>query len=74
MSAPSTSSSRPCPVCRKPRDHALRQRSDSVVENPHAPFCSKACKDRDLLRWFSDSYAVPGPPVDPEDGLREESD
>lgn len=46
---------RSCPICRKPRSAE------------HAPFCSVRCKDRDLARWFSDSYAVPGPPVDPED-------
>ena len=69
------SSARLCPICRKPRDHALRQRTrsgfegpaDSAIENPHAPFCSARCKDRDLVRWFSDGYAVPGPPADPED-------
>ena len=63
MSVPS----RPCPICRKPRDHALRQRGGGASENPHAPFCSARCKDRDLVRWFSDGYAVPGPPADPED-------
>jgi uncharacterized protein len=46
---------RPCPICRKPRSAA------------HAPFCSTRCKDRDLVQWFSDGYAVPGPPADPED-------
>ncbi|GGD88109.1 hypothetical protein GCM10011515_04660 [Tsuneonella deserti] len=50
-----TASQRPCPICRKPRSEA------------HAPFCSTRCKDRDLVRWFSDSYAVPGPPADPQE-------
>ncbi len=45
-------SGRRCPICRKPRSEV------------HAPFCSTRCKDRDLVRWFSDSYAVPGPPAD----------
>ena len=31
-----------CPLCRKPRSAE------------HTPFCSKACKDRDLLRWLDD--------------------
>ena len=44
-----------CPICRKPRSEV------------HSPFCSARCKDRDLVRWFSDSYAVPGPPADPDD-------
>ena len=49
-----------CPICLKPR-----------VEQHH-PFCSPRCKDRDLARWFSDSYAVPGPPADPEELARED--
>jgi endogenous inhibitor of DNA gyrase (YacG/DUF329 family) len=51
----SRSSARTCPICRKPRSEA------------HTPFCSTRCKDRDLVRWFSDSYAVPGPPAEPDD-------
>ncbi len=74
----STLSSKPCPICRRPRDHALKQRSSSAhenalkqrsgsaPENPFHPFCSQRCKDRDLARWFSDSYTVAGPPADPE--------
>lgn len=46
---------RPCPICRKPRNDA------------HAPFCSQRCRDRDLARWFTDSYAVPGRPALPEE-------
>ena len=57
-----TASARPCPICKKPRSAE------------HAPFCSKACKDRDLVQWFSDGYAVPGEPVDPEAIVREDSD
>jgi len=47
--------SRPCPICRKPRSEEF------------APFCSARCRDRDLARWFNDDYALPGPPVAPED-------
>jgi len=50
-----TAAPRPCPICKKPRSEA------------HAPFCSTRCKDRDLVRWSSDGYSVPGPPADPED-------
>ena len=46
---------RPCPLCRKPA------RADFT------PFCSKACKDRDLLQWLGEGYAVPGPAVDDPD-------
>ncbi|PZQ53809.1 MAG: DNA gyrase inhibitor YacG [Novosphingobium pentaromativorans] len=38
-----------CPICGKPR------------KAEHAPFCSKACRDRDLLQWLGDGYALPGP-------------
>ncbi|MFK4873219.1 DNA gyrase inhibitor YacG [Novosphingobium sp. ZW T3_23] len=40
-----------CPICGKPR----------VAE--HAPFCSKRCRDRDLLQWLGDGYALPGAPA-----------
>jgi len=35
----------------------------------HAPFCSRGCRDRDLLNWLGDSYRVPGPlAVENEEG------
>ena len=43
-----------CPLCGK----------REVAE--HAPFCSRGCKDRDLLKWLGEGYRIPGPPVDPE--------
>ncbi|MGX7926696.1 DNA gyrase inhibitor YacG [Tsuneonella sp. HG094] len=57
-----TAKARLCPICRKPRSET------------HAPFCSTRCKDRDLVQWFSDGYAVPGAPAAPEEIVREESD
>lgn len=46
-----------CPVCGKPATAA------------DAPFCNPRCRDRDLLKWLGDGYALPGPPaaVDEED-------
>ncbi|OCC22668.1 zinc-binding protein [Croceicoccus estronivorus] len=44
-----------CPICKKPR-----------VEQ-YTPFCSTRCRDRDLAQWFTDGYALPGPPAMPED-------
>ena len=38
---------RPCPECGKP----------SVRES--YPFCSERCRNLDLSRWFSGSYAIP---------------
>ncbi|WP_298288343.1 DNA gyrase inhibitor YacG [Novosphingobium sp.] len=43
-----------CPICRKPR-----------VEE-HTPFCSTRCRDRDLLRWLDDGYALPISPTEPD--------
>lgn len=57
-----TAKARPCPICHKPRSET------------HAPFCSTRCKDRDLVQWFSNGYAVPGAPAEPEEIVREESD
>ena len=37
----------------------------------HAPFCSRGCKDRDLLKWLGGGYSMPGPPAD-SDGLDSE--
>lgn len=43
-----------CPVCGK-------------AEVPDfKPFCSRGCKDRDLLQWLGDGYRIPGPPADPD--------
>jgi endogenous inhibitor of DNA gyrase (YacG/DUF329 family) len=38
---------RACPICGKP----------SARET--YPFCSERCRDRDLHRWLSGSYAIP---------------
>ena len=49
-----TGSQRKCPICGKPR-------------NPeHTPFCSPRCRDRDLVQWLQDGYALPGPAAAPE--------
>jgi uncharacterized protein len=39
-----------CPLCGKPETTKTR------------PFCSQGCKDRDLLNWLGEAYAVPGDP------------
>ena len=39
-------------MCGKPSDPANK------------PFCSRGCRDRDLLNWLGDAYRVPGPPAD----------
>ncbi|MFM5906732.1 MAG: DNA gyrase inhibitor YacG [Novosphingobium sp.] len=46
-----TMTQRKCPICGKPRSEEFR------------PFCSNRCRDRDLVRWLDDGYALPGPPA-----------
>jgi uncharacterized protein len=43
-----------CPLCRKP------------VQEKYKPFCSQGCKDRDLLNWLGEAYALPAKPQDDE--------
>ena len=40
-------SGKPCPICGKPAVEASK------------PFCSERCRDVDLNRWLSNSYAIP---------------
>jgi uncharacterized protein len=47
--------SKPCPICGKPAVEASR------------PFCSERCRDVDLNRWLSNSYAIPAAKDDDED-------
>jgi len=54
MSNTPTDRPRRCPICRKPAAPA------------HAPFCSAACRDRDLIAWLDERYVVPGRPADEE--------
>jgi uncharacterized protein len=46
---------KPCPICGKPATETSK------------PFCSERCRDVDLNRWLSGSYAIPGKPGDEED-------
>ena len=41
-----------CPLCGKP------------ASQHDSPFCSRGCRDRDLLNWLRDAYRVAGPEVD----------
>jgi endogenous inhibitor of DNA gyrase (YacG/DUF329 family) len=45
-----------CPVCRKPGVHEFR------------PFCSRGCRDRDLVNWLDEGYRLPVRPDEEEDG------
>jgi len=46
---------RPCPICGKPQAAASK------------PFCSDRCRDVDLNRWLSGTYAIPARDGDEED-------
>jgi uncharacterized protein len=37
-----------CPNCSAARVHQFR------------PFCSKGCRDRDLIGWFDEAYVIAG--------------
>ena len=50
-----TETKRSCPICGNTRSA------------DHSPFCSQRCQDRDLARWLTDGYAVPGRPASPDD-------
>ena len=43
-----------CPLCGAPE------------QQDFAPFCSRGCKDRDLLKWLGEGYRIAGPPADVE--------
>lgn len=50
-----------CPLCQKPTGKEF------------APFCSRFCKDKDLLRWFNEVYKIPTEePVEEEMGMGDE--
>ena len=50
---------KPCPICGKPPVEASR------------PFCSERCREVDLNRWLSGSYAIPARETDAEDDMDE---
>ena len=43
-----------CPVCGTAADPEFK------------PFCSRGCKDRDLLQWLGEGYRLPGGAADPD--------
>lgn len=58
-----------CPLCKKPTNKEF------------APFCSKTCKSRDLLKWINEDYRIPVPDSQAESvdritdsGLEQEDD
>ena len=39
-----------------------------------APFCSRGCRDRDLLKWLGEGYRIAGPPAEEQDLAGVDSD
>lgn len=48
-----------CPVC---------DVSVDLASTPTVPFCSDRCRMIDLGRWLDESYSVPAPMADDEEG------
>lgn len=44
-----------CPLC------------GNITDPAHKPFCSRRCKDRDLLQWLGEGYRVPGATVETDE-------
>ena len=51
---PKRAESKGCPICGKPS------------QADQAPFCSRGCKDRDLLKWLDEGYRIAGPKAEPD--------
>lgn len=50
-----------CPLCKAPTIEEFR------------PFCSRGCRDRDLLGWMGENYRIAGRSTE-EDELQKSSD
>jgi|TARA_B110000908_G_scaffold46069_1_gene56120 endogenous inhibitor of DNA gyrase (YacG/DUF329 family) len=33
------------------------------TDNPHRPFCSDSCRNKDFIAWANEDNAMPGNPV-----------
>jgi len=54
---------RKCPICKQ------------TAHSDFRPFCSRGCRDRDLMQWFGEGYALPGAqPAELDDGSQENDD
>jgi endogenous inhibitor of DNA gyrase (YacG/DUF329 family) len=52
---------------------ALCAHCGKPVTAEHAPFCSRGCRDRDLLKWLGEEHRIPGRPAT-ADGLDMDED
>ena len=51
-----------CPICQNPS------------ANDFSPFCSKTCKNIDLLSWLNEKYRVPSEEPITEDSAKKEGE
>ncbi|MGB3723107.1 MAG: DNA gyrase inhibitor YacG [Pacificimonas sp.] len=61
MSMPSKPRASRCPMCGTP---------ETPVDKP---FCSRVCRDRDLLKWLGEDYRVPVAPEEEPADVSDES-
>ena len=61
-----------------PRKPELRAKGCPLCGNAshadYAPFCSRGCRDRDLLKWLGEGYRIAGPPAEEQDLAGVDSD
>ena len=65
-----TARTKPCPLCGKPPPAPPAPAGTADDTAPYLPFCSQGCRDRDLLRWLSEGYAIPAGPAGEADASR----
>lgn len=52
-----------CPICQ------------NLEDKTYAPFCSKVCKNIDLIHWFKEDYRIPTQePLTDENGEMDKND
>jgi endogenous inhibitor of DNA gyrase (YacG/DUF329 family) len=51
-----------CPICQNP------------IHKDYAPFCSKVCKNIDLIKWFREDYRIPTQEPVEDEGEEEVTD
>jgi endogenous inhibitor of DNA gyrase (YacG/DUF329 family) len=44
-----------CPTC--------KTKIEWTTKNPHRPFCSDQCRNKDFISWANEETVIPGNPV-----------
>lgn len=56
----------PSPIPDRLRKPARCALCGAPVTPAYTPFCGQGCRDRDLLNWLGEGYAIPGRPAAPD--------